>query len=811
MQSEQTVSLPPHGEPPQTAAFDPAETQTKIDPKSIGVDDSESLRLTREQDNKYKFRNSIGRGGTKIVLRVHDADTARDVAMAILPDAAARPHADILRFLREARLTANLEHPNIVPIHDIGLDANGTPYFTMKLIRGETLRQALVKLEKGDPAYVKRYTRDRLLRIFLKVCQGVAFAHSKGVIHLDLKPENIQIGDFDEVVIMDWGIARLLPVKSGRPSDEDDDMRRTLKDDGDVTADGIRKGTPGFMAPEQAAGMNSALDFRTDIYSLGAILYYIITLRSPIRPGDVTIMLNDTIHGNFPPPSEAAPERNIPAALEAVILKAMSLRQSGRYDSVKSLIRELYAFIGGYATEAEGASVLRRTVLFLRRHSIFVSLFAIIVFLVIAFGFYGMRENARKSAAWIPVFERSFPKDDAAAAPFALEGRNWKADEAGLLLPSGERMSFSADLEAGMRLELLLQPDGNDADLRIELTPDAMQWGAGAAKIEFDAAAGELRAISGEEEDACATSPTDGRPFKLSVMRSGGLLSAWIDDGEPVRIICPSPVRKSPRDLVSIRNAVPESSMRLRSIALATRLLPERPTPLLPMETLLALGHDESAFSRCLQFADAYPSSEFADDALCMAYRIAAERFSGDMRRKSLLDVKRKIVQRPGFRHEEAVRELDAVLLWRQGEWENALDLLDSIAFARPKTDLAVRMIEARGVPAPQSVYDSLFRRLADVPNLRSLNLSGLNLTSLEALRGLPLTHLDLSGNRGLTTLNGLEKSPIRVLRLEGTDGLADVSALKGRKGLVVKFGGTPHPRRNEIERQLPDARFLDR
>ena len=101
MQNDQTVSLPPQRDAPQTAAFEPTDTQTKIDPKNIGVDDSESLRLTREQDNKYKFRNSIGRGGTKIVLRVHDADTARDVAMAILPDAAGRPRADVLRFLRE--------------------------------------------------------------------------------------------------------------------------------------------------------------------------------------------------------------------------------------------------------------------------------------------------------------------------------------------------------------------------------------------------------------------------------------------------------------------------------------------------------------------------------------------------------------------------------------------------------------------------------------------------------------------------------------------------------------------------------------
>ena len=227
--------------------------------------------LTRKPQDKYKFRKSLGQGGMKVVIQVKDRDTTRNIAMAMLPDAQSRPKQDILRFIEEARITASLEHPNIVPVHDIGVDDYGSPYFTMKLIRGENLAAVLRKLHDRNPAYLERYTLDKLLRVFVKVCNGVAFAHSKGVLHLDLKPENIQLGDYGEVILMDWGLAKLvsLPEKDAPDKPEDDPLPQYSAG---RTGDGIRKGTPGYMAPEQAAGKNSLKSFRTDIYALGAIL-----------------------------------------------------------------------------------------------------------------------------------------------------------------------------------------------------------------------------------------------------------------------------------------------------------------------------------------------------------------------------------------------------------------------------------------------------------------------------------------------------------------------------------------------------------
>ena len=249
----------------------------------------------------------------KVVIQVKDRDTTRDIAMALLPDAQSRPKRDIIRFIEEARITASLEHPNIVPVHDIGVDTHGSPYFTMKLIKGENLASVIRKLHDGDPEYLENYTLDKLLLVFIKICNGVAFAHSKGVLHLDLKPENIQLGDFGEVIIMDWGLARVISEKE---PDETASPEKDVPIFENRTSDGIRKGTPGYMAPEQAAGKNSEKDFRTDVYSLGAILYSMLTFQNPLRGTTLKEMLAETVNGMVVPPSKRAPDRIIPSSLE---------------------------------------------------------------------------------------------------------------------------------------------------------------------------------------------------------------------------------------------------------------------------------------------------------------------------------------------------------------------------------------------------------------------------------------------------------------------------------------------------------------
>lgn len=311
--------------------------------------------LAKKSNQRYKFIRSIGFGGMKAVLLVLDTDTGREVAMAMMPDFRERPAADLTRFVREARLTARLEHPNIVPVHDIGMDLSGAPFFTMKYLRGRSLATFLRQIRRNEPDAVKEYTVDRLIQIYTRVCNATVFAHSQKILHLDIKPDNVNLGNFGEVLLLDWGLAMVMP---------EPDPEIAIRPSARTSA----KGTPGFMAPEQAAGDIRKFDERTDIYALGALLYTMLTLQCPLAGKPVDEMLQLTVRGEIPPPSEVAPNRPIPAALEAICRKAMELAPENRYQSVAELRADIQAFGAGFATEAEHASPLRRTALFINRN-----------------------------------------------------------------------------------------------------------------------------------------------------------------------------------------------------------------------------------------------------------------------------------------------------------------------------------------------------------------------------------------------------------------------------------------------------------
>jgi len=354
------------------------------DRDAISANESVIKELTPKPSGKYKFIRSVGFGGMKAVIQVKDRDTTRNVAMAIIPDAADRPQSDINRFVQEARITARLEHPNIVPIHDIGVDTNGAPYFTMKLLRGRTLAAILRKMREDDYKTLKEFDLTLLLRIYVKILNGVVFAHSKKIIHLDLKPDNIHVGDFGEVLILDWGLARFIGVAEDIDDNYDGEMITFpgTSASSHLTLDGVMKGTPGYMAPEQAAGKNRLKDERSDIYALGAILYALLTFESPLSGKPVNEIISETIQGNICFPDAENQKRQMPAALQAVVLKAMSRNPEERYQAVDELREDIFAFLGGFAPKAEAASSLKKTYLFVNRNWL-ATLFLITLLLLI--------------------------------------------------------------------------------------------------------------------------------------------------------------------------------------------------------------------------------------------------------------------------------------------------------------------------------------------------------------------------------------------------------------------------------------------
>jgi len=307
---------------------------------------------------KYLFDKEIGHGGMGVVLETVDQDIRRKVAMKVMPPSTKENVPLIKRFLEEAQITGQLEHPNIVPVHEIGIDDESTAYFTMKLVRGEDLEAIISKMADGNHEYLKKYSLGSLIQIFMKVCDGIGYAHSKGVLHRDLKPENIMVGSFGEVLVMDWGVSKVLgreemqTVESSMPFHEKEASFQTIE--------GQVMGTPSYMSPEQAMGNISELDERSDVFSLGGILYKILTYQAPYK-GESGLDKLDKARGHMlVPPDLRTPDNQIPPELNAICMKAMARYKENRYANALELKNDLQLYLDGKSVSAKKDNLLVR-------------------------------------------------------------------------------------------------------------------------------------------------------------------------------------------------------------------------------------------------------------------------------------------------------------------------------------------------------------------------------------------------------------------------------------------------------------------
>lgn len=315
-----------------------------------------------EIKDRYSDKTPLAKGGMKSISKVMDLKTDRYIAMAELHEGASE--ATYENFIREARLTANLEHPNIISIHDIGLQENSTPFFTMDLKVGDSLRVILKKLAGRDPKYEKRYSLNVLLEIFSKICDAIDYAHSRGVLHLDLKPDNIQIGSHGEVLVCDWGLGKI--VGSSTPDYNSNETQLNPDLLNDMTQAGELKGTPAYMAPEQAI-VDGVKTFQTDIYALGCILFSILTHKATVS-GSIEGMLEATKKGHLQLPSKASPELLLTKTLDNIFSKATALKPEERYLAVKDLKSDISNFLAGYSTSVEKGLFIHEIGLFYRRN-----------------------------------------------------------------------------------------------------------------------------------------------------------------------------------------------------------------------------------------------------------------------------------------------------------------------------------------------------------------------------------------------------------------------------------------------------------
>ena len=317
------------------------------------------LRERRLSKGRYERRAPIARGGMGEILKVWDDELKRELAMKVLLPVPRRSRNDdsrrLGRFLEEAQITGQLDHPGIVPVHGLGLDGDGRVFFTMRLVKGMTLEEVFDEVAKGS----REWTVTRALNVILRVCEAVAFAHARGVVHRDLKPANIMVGRFGEAYVMDWGLAKVAGLE------DDHDLRlqlkpepteqvktvRTESDDERTsplrTRDGDVVGTPAYMSPEQAKGELARIGPRSDVYSMGAILYHLLAGHMPYVPDGSRVtgqtVLTRVLGG--PPQSLSRISPDSPAELVAICEKAMSRVADQRYADMIEMADDLRAYL----------------------------------------------------------------------------------------------------------------------------------------------------------------------------------------------------------------------------------------------------------------------------------------------------------------------------------------------------------------------------------------------------------------------------------------------------------------------------------
>ncbi|HXD31327.1 MAG TPA: serine/threonine-protein kinase [Pyrinomonadaceae bacterium] len=312
------------------------------------------------EGTKYRILGEISSGGMGTVYRAEDTELGRQLAIKVL-NVTEADESIAQRMVREAQIIARLEHPGIVPVHDVGTLPDGRVFYAMKLVRGGRLDEFVA----GNVS-----AKDRL-RKFQAVCEAVAFAHAHGVIHRDLKPQNIMIGSFGEVLVLDWGVAKMIATHTSVEDELEADTLllpprqgagNQLTNNGDNTSPGTIIGTPNYMSPEQARGEINLLDERSDIYSLGAILYFLLTNKSPRR----------SEAGTSPRPREL--NSKVSKAAEAVCLKAMAFSGADRYTSASELAADVVHLIDDEPVSAYRENLFERVARWLNKNRFLVLL-----------------------------------------------------------------------------------------------------------------------------------------------------------------------------------------------------------------------------------------------------------------------------------------------------------------------------------------------------------------------------------------------------------------------------------------------------
>ena len=708
--------------------------------------------LRVEGGEKYVLGRVIAEGGMGVVREARDLNCRRVVAMKMLRVKDPRyEQEDLLRFIEEAQITSQLEHPNIVPVHDLGVDAVGNVYYTMKFMKGILLSDVLDAIRHGRQDMIEQYPLARLLTIFQKVCDAIAFAHSRSVVHRDLKPDNVMIGDYGEVVVMDWGLAKILdpsavstsadeaiaPMPSETATAIADISTRPLRPR-ETTVSSIRTdtigtslktmrgrvmGTPGFMAPEQARP-DRPLDTRTDIYALGAILYSILTLRPPVRGENLKDVLLKIVRGDIIPPAilnqwmdlpqEQAgkfvfphcPGRQIPVALSDIAMKAMALDPADRYQTVRALQRDVEAYQNGQI--------------------------------------------------WHLVTDEDFSKPDVFSR-WEVVGGHYEFKPGELRLYGGEPqlLILRRNVPGDVRIEFVCRQESaylNDVGcfLGAVRTPNKKETSASGYELKYGAYSNTMNVLMkcNQRLWSCPASPLErGKTYRVVAERIGACLRLEVNGEEIFRVVDPDPITGADRTAVGLLGWTADTRFsRVRVLTLGT---PWKSDVIELAERQLLKGHYLTAMDLFQDILESGPEPDRAERA-------------------------KKGYETARVRHD---------MQERLPEWQAQLN--------RAWPGIPVRLrLDNNGLTAelpPSGITD--LSPLCGLP-LTSLYCAGNRIASLEPLRGMALVTLNCGGNP-IQDLEPLRGMPLQTLLCECT--LArTLEPLRASPLVMLNCGGCP-------------------
>lgn len=781
--------------------------------------------------SRYVVDREIARGGMGAVVRAVDSDIRREVAVKyMLSDGDAAQKA---RFIEEAQITGQLEHPNIVPIHELGVDAERRLFFAMKMVKGRSLAQVLDELRKNPVNAEKKWSLARLLTIMTNICYALSYAHSRGVIHRDLKPANIMLGDFGETYVMDWGLAKVVgcetpPIAAppepaspseftirtkgkspsassiGKPNDDgsgsgtgssSSKVSTSRELEGELTQEGAVLGTPAYMAPEQARGETASLDNRSDIYSLGAILYEMLTLLSPVEKGGGPMaMLVRVANGEIQPPETRAPDRakagKIPKELAAVAMKALALKPADRYQSADGLRRDIERFQEGRSVSAKHDTPVEAAVKFVKRNKGFsaatgVGAVTLATVLAVAFNVnYAARVQAEGALVLAQQNYDAFQSEQKAkndairnSIPGTLRAARQLADD-GALDDALKQIALVRQYEPNNRQAALL---------RGQILTAQHKFADALAELAF------YLQRNGQDRDALTL-------YALARYGKGDnlqLLYAAADALQRQKLFHLTPLLlKDAAKLLEAKNPLVDLYQKQMKEVLPKAGLSLRPDgeielnlgghrELIDLNALRGMQLNRIGMQYCEKVADI--------DALRgmpLSYL-----FMGDCYVIPNLEALRGAPLKYLSCHEAAlIHDLEPL---RGMPLEELYVSHTAVGDLEPLRGMQLRRLNVRGCPV------SDLSPLAGMP-LEFLSISGPHIRDLEPLRGMSLTELELEGCTNLTQLEPLRGMPCVKLLLNFCVNVESLEPLRGMPCKELRIAGTQKVKSLEPLRGMP-------